>query len=51
MNKLPPIIVKSVLVVNAYIVNATVMANVRTAANNTNWPPFPGYKTYAIEQE
>lgn len=45
MKRLPPIIVKSVFVVNAYNVRDTVTASVRTAANKTNYPPFPGYKT------
>lgn len=40
MNKAPPFIVKSVLVVNAYIVRATVTANVIRAAQSTNSPPL-----------
>ena len=40
----PPIIVKSVLVVNAYTVNAIVTARVRAAAAITKNPPYsPNY--------
>lgn len=40
MNKAPPFIVKSVLVVTAYIVSAKVTANVIRAAQSTNSPPL-----------
>lgn len=50
MKRLPPAIVISDFVVKAYKVNDIVIANVNTAAIRTNYPPFSGYITYAIEQ-